>query len=425
LKHFLTALLLVCVAQAAFAAAPTFTKDVAPIFYKNCAECHRPGEVAPMSLLTYKDARPWTKSIREKINARTMPPWLADSHYGKFSNDRRLSDSDISTITAWIDGGAKEGNIKDLPKAPEFPDGWSIGKPDQIFSMPVEYDVPADGVVEYQHFVVPTNFTEDKWVTAAEIKASNRAVVHHVIVFLYDPKTGPGMPSGLRGDLGKLPPFPRDPKEAGVRQKLGSLLMGSAPGEQAMILPAGHARLVKAGMELIFQVHYTPNGKASKDRTRIGLKYTTTPPQFEDRVVGLMNGRFTIPPNDDNYKVESVGTFTEDATITSLFPHMHLRGKSFEYRLVTPDGKSQTLLAVPKYDFSWQSGYQFATPVAAPKGSKMECVAYFDNSKGNKFNPDPSKEVKWGDQTWEEMMIGWTTYAVPNTKTAPVNAGTR
>src|SRR5258708_4961265 len=184
-----------CVAQAAFAATPTFTKDIAPLFFKNCVECHRDGEVAPMSLLTYKDARPWTKSIRDKINARTMPPWLADPHFGKFANDRRLSDADIATITAWIDSGAKEGNPKDLPKAPEFPDGWSIGKPDQIFSMPVEYDVPAEGVVEYQHFTVPTNFTEDKWVTAAEIKASNRAVVHHVIVFLYDPKTGPGMPS--------------------------------------------------------------------------------------------------------------------------------------------------------------------------------------------------------------------------------------
>ena len=207
-----------------------------------------------------------------------------------------------------------------------------------------------------------------------------------------------------------------------MRTKLGTLLMGSAPGEQAMIEPAGHARLIKAGTELIFQVHYTPNGTAAKDRTRIALKYTSTPPQYEDRTVGLINGRFVIPAETDNYRVDSNGTFTEDAVIVNLFPHMHLRGKSFEYRLVTPDGKSQTLLSVPNYDFNWQTGYMFDQPVVAPKGSRIECTAYFDNSKGNKFNPDPSKEVKWGDQTWEEMMIGWTTFSVPHTPKASTAA---
>ncbi len=405
---------LVILVPAAFAATPTFSKDVAPIFYKNCTECHRPGEVAPVSLLTYKDARPWTKSIRDKVTSHAMPPWLADPNIGKFANDRRLAQKDIDTIVAWIDAGAKEGNAKDLPKMPEYPEGWTIGKPDQIFDMGVDYDVPATGVVEYQHFIVPTKFTEDKWVTAAEIKAGNRAVVHHIIVFLYDPKIGPSLPLGLRGDLSKLPQFPRDPAQASIRQKLGTLLMGSAPGEQALVSPAGHAIRVKAGTEFIFQVHYTPNGTASKDRTRIGLKYASAPPPFEDRIVGVMNGRFTIPAEDANYKVESIGTFTEDAEITSLFPHMHLRGKSFEYKLVKPDGTSQVLLSVPKYDFNWQSGYLLDKPVKAPKGSRLECTAYFDNSKGNKFNPDSTKPVTWGDQTWEEMMIGWTTYALPN-----------
>jgi hypothetical protein len=406
-------------------AAPTFTKDVAPIFYKNCTECHRPGEIAPMSLLSYKDARPWLKSIREKVSGHAMPPWLADPNIGHFANDRRLAQKDIDTIVAWIDGGAKEGNAKDLPAEPVYADGWNIGKPDQIFSMPVEYDVPAEGVVEYQYFTVPTNFTEDKWVTAAEIKAGNRAVVHHIIVFLYDPKEGPSMPAGVRANMILLPPFPKDPKVAQIQQKLGTLLMGSAPGEQAMMEPAGHARLVKAGTELIFQVHYTPNGKASKDRTRIGLKYSSTPPQFEDRTVGVMNGKFKIPAGDDNYKVESASTFTEDVELVNLFPHMHLRGKSFEYRLVTADGQSQELLKVPNYDFNWQSGFQFAEPVKAPKGSRIECTAFFDNSTKNKFNPDASKPVTWGDQTWEEMMIGWTTYSVPNKHFSTQTGGTR
>jgi mono/diheme cytochrome c family protein len=422
-------LCLSCVAWAASPAstvAPTFSKDVAAIFYKNCVDCHRPGEAAPMSLLNYKDARPWIKSIREKVTEHVMPPWQADPHFGKFSNDRRLQQKDIDTIVAWIDAGAKEGDAKYLPKQPEYPDGWSIGKPDAIFSMPEEFNVPAEGVVEYQHWVVPSNFTEDKWVTAAEIKMGNRAVIHHAIVFIYDPKTGPSLPDGLRQNLGKLPQMPRDPSRARVQQKLGSLLIGSGPGDQAMYMKPGHGMLIKAGMEFIFQIHYTPNGHATTDRTRVGFKFATEPPKFEDRNVGVLNGRFVIPAYEANYMVESSATFTEDALITSLFPHMHVRGKSFEFRLVTPDGQSQILLEVPKYDFNWQAGYNLATPLLAPKGSRIECTAYFDNSKGNKFNPDPSKEVTWGDQTWEEMMIGFTTIALPNKRVATsVEGGSR
>ncbi len=427
-RLILTASLLLTFASVAFAASPTsttptFSKDIAPIFYKNCVDCHRPGEAAPMSLLDYKSARPWIKSIREKVSERVMPPWQADPHVGKFSNDRRLQQKDIDTIVAWIDAGAKEGDAKDLPKQPDYPDGWSIGKPDAVFSMPETFNVPAEGVVEYQHWTVPSNFTEDKWVTAAEIKMGNRAVIHHAIVFIYDPKTGPSLPDGLRTNLGRLPQAPRDPSRARVQQKLGSLLIGSGPGDQAMFMKPGHGMLIKAGMEFIFQLHYTPNGHATTDRTRVGFRFATEPPKFEDRNVGVLNGRFTIPANEANYMVESSATFTEDATVMSLFPHMHVRGKSFEFRLVTPDGRSQILLEVPKYDFNWQAGYNLAEPLLVPKGSRIECTAYFDNSKGNKFNPDPSKDVTWGDQTWEEMMIGFTTFALPNRHLAATMEG--
>ncbi len=390
----------------------TFSKDVAPVFYKNCVSCHRPGEVAPFSLLSYKEARPWVKSIREKVTQRVMPPWHADAHYGPFRNDRRLSDQDVATIAAWVDGGAKEGDPKDLPPAPEMAGGWHIGQPDAVYSIPVEYDVPASGVVEYQYFTVPTNFKEDRWLQSAEIRFGDRSVVHHAIVFVHDPKKGPSFPAGLRGRMDLLPPPPKNPEAAGIQTKLGTLLHGSAPGEQAVVYAPGHARLIPAGAELIFQLHYTPSGKPAKDRTSVGLKFASEPPEWEERTVGVMNGRFAIPAGEANYRVDSSATFTEDAEITALFPHMHLRGKSFEYRVVYPDGRSQVLLEIPKYDFNWQSGYMFATPVKVPKGTRLECTAYFDNSTGNKWNPDATKPVYWGDQTWEEMMIGWTTYSV-------------
>jgi mono/diheme cytochrome c family protein len=363
------------------ASAVTFAKDVAPIFYRNCAQCHRPGEIAPMSLLTYKDAKPWARSIREKVAARDMPPWHADPRYGEFSNDRRLSQKDVDTIVAWVDQGAKEGDLKDLPSAPVFTEGWNIGKPDEVFYLPQEYEVPASGVVEYKYFTVPTNFKEDKWIQAAEIRPGNRAVVHHIIVFAQ--KTG--------------------------EQRL---LVGYAPGEQPAVIPAGLARKIPAGSNLIFQVHYTPTGVAGKDRSYVGFIFTKEPPKNEIVTRPVLNARFVIPAGDPNYQVESTYTFNEDSHIQSLMPHMHLRGKDFQFKLTYPDGTSKIILSVPKYDFSWQSYYILKEPVAAPKGARLDCLAHFDNSEQNKYNPDPRKEVRWGDQTWEEMMIGWTSYTL-------------
>ncbi|HLG15966.1 MAG TPA: cytochrome c [Blastocatellia bacterium] len=363
----------------------TFNKDVAPILNKNCVQCHRPGEIAPMSLMSYKDARPWARSIREKVVGRVMPPWHADPRHGEFMNDRRLSHDDVETIAAWVDQGAKEGNPKDLPPSPSFLDGWNIGKPDVIFYLPQEYTVPAAGVVEYKYFSVPTNFTEDKWIQAAEVRPGSRSAVHHVIVFI----------------------------QKGTERKL---LVGYAPGEQPAVIPAGLGRKVPAGANLVFQMHYTTNGTETKDRSYVGLIFSKETPRSEILTRPVMNARFAIPPGDPNYRVDSTYTFTEDSHIHSLMPHMHLRGKDFEFRVTYPDGTSRVILSVPKYDFAWQSYYMLKEPLAAPKGTRLDCVAHFDNSEKNKFNPDPKKEVRWGDQTWEEMMIGWMSYTLDKSR---------
>jgi hypothetical protein len=373
----------------------TFNKDVAPIFFKACVECHRAGEIAPFSLMTYKEARPWARSIKEKVVTREMPPWHADPAHGKFANDRSLSQKELDTIAAWVDGGALEGNPKDMPAAPQFADGWNIGKPDQVFYMSEEYAVPASGVVEYKYFRVETGFKEDRWVRAAEIRPGSRKVVHHIIVFVVAP---------------------------GQQQKL---LVGYAPGEQPAIVPKGYARRIPAGSTLIFQVHYTPDGTAVKDRSYVGLVFAKEPPEAELVTRPILNARFAIPPGHPNYKVESSYTFTEDALIHSLMPHMHVRGKSFEYRVTFPDNTSKIILSVPKYDFAWQSYYMLKEPVRAPKGTRIDCTAYFDNSDKNKHNPDPTKEVKWGDQTWEEMMIGWMSYSLDKSQSGEAAVGKR
>jgi mono/diheme cytochrome c family protein len=371
----------------------TFTKDVAPIFFNNCVQCHRPGEIAPMSLLSYKDARPWARSIKEKVTIGVMPPWHADPHIGEFANDRRLSQQQIETISTWVDQGAPEGNPKDLPPAPKFLDGWNIGKPDAVFYLPQEYPVPASGVVEYKYFKVATGFTEDKWIQAAEIRPGVRGVVHHIIVFA---------------------------QKANEPQRL---IVGYAPGEQPAVIAKGLARKIPAGSDLIFQVHYTPNGTEAKDKSYVGFVFAKQTPANEIMTRPVMNARFVIPPGDPSYQVESSYTFTQDAHIQSLMPHMHLRGKDFMFKATFPDGTSKVILSVPKYDFAWQTYYVLKEPLAAPKGTRLDCLAHFDNSEKNKFNPDPKKEVRWGDQTWEEMMIGWMsfTWDKPEVKSQAVN----
>jgi hypothetical protein len=372
----------------------TFTRDVAPIFFSNCAACHRPGEIAPMSLLSYKDARPWAKAIREKVLDRSMPPWHADRAYGAFKNDRSLSKGDIDTIVAWVEGGAREGDPKDLPPPPHFTSGWQIGQPDLVLSMPFKFDVPAQGVVDYKYFMVPTNFTEDRWIQAAEVRPGTPSVVHHVIVFI----TPPEAQAARGGDV--------------AREGRLDSLVGVAPGEQPMILPDGVAKMIKAGSRLVFQMHYTPNGVAESDQTSVGIIFSKKPVTKAISGGAAMNRSFVIPPGNSSFEVASSFTFKADSHITSLMPHMHLRGKDFQYRLVYPDGESKIILLVPQYDFNWQTRYEFKEPVPAPKGSKLQCMAHFDNSTANRFNPDPTKEVRWGPQTWEEMMIGFVGFTL-------------
>jgi mono/diheme cytochrome c family protein len=385
-------------AAPAAAKALTYSKDIAPIFQRRCQDCHRPGEVAPMSLLTYEDARPWARSIKKHVERREMPPWHADPKHGKFQNDPTLSDEEIAQIVTWVDAGAPEGDPKDLPKPHEFVEGWRIGKPDVVFTMPKEFVVPATGTVRYQYITIPTDFKEDVWVQAAEARPGNREVVHHIIVFILEP----GRQMGKGRDI------------------WSSHLCGTAPGEGPDVFPPGTGKLIPAGSRLLLQMHYTPNGKEQRDRTQVGLVLSKTPLRRVN-VRAAMNAWFLIPSGEPNHEVRSQFTFRRDAELLGIMPHMHLRGKDFLYEIVHPDGKRETLLSVPRWDFNWQHHYSFAEPLKVPAGSRVECTAHYDNSPANKANPDPTKSVRWGDQTWEEMMIGFVTFldADPNAQPLP------
>ena len=389
----------------------TFNKDVLSIVQKRCQGCHRPGEVAPMPFLTYSDVRPWAKAIREAVLTRKMPPWFADPHYGKFSNDRSLTKGEIDTLVSWVDG-------------------WSIGKPDAVFEMPHDFEVPAAGTIEYQYIVIPSGFTKDTWVQAAEARPGNRRLVHHIIAFVRPPGS-----EWLKEAKPGVPFVPVEKKEEGEDKKkedkaesdeastTTELLIGFAPGLVPMTLPPGRAKMVKAGSDFVFQMHYTATGKAGTDRSRIGVIFAKEPPSERVFTANASNTKFVIPAGDPAFRVDSSITLQAPARLVDLMPHMHYRGKDFEYRLVYPTGEKQIVLSVPKYDFNWQLFYYFSDPIVLPKGTKIECTAHFDNSPNNRYNPDPKKEVRWGDQTWEEMMIGWTsfTYDRPQEKAQAVS----
>ena len=358
----------------------TYAANVAPIMQAKCQSCHRPGQVGPFNLLTYDDARRHAATIREVIDDRRMPPWHADPRFGHFENDRSLSAAQRATLLAWVDQGAPLGDPKALPAPKAFPEGWSIGTPDVVFEMPETYTVAAQGTLPYQRFRVPSGFTEDRWIQAAEARPGDRSVVHHVIIYVDDRKGGKDH------------------------------LCGYAPGDMPSISPPGTAKLVKAGSDFWFEVHYTPNGRIKADRSAVGLIFAEGPVEHRALTRPIAQHRFSIPPGADNYEVDSSLTLARPIHLLGFMPHMHLRGKDFKYTAVFPDGKSEVLLSVPAYDFAWQSAYRLAEPRALPKGTRIDCVAHFDNSPANPANPDPTKAVTWGDQTFEEMMIGYIDF---------------
>jgi len=401
----------------------TFYKDVMPVLQRSCQNCHRPGEAAPMSFLDYKNTRPWAKAVKAAVQVKKMPPWLADPHYGKFSNDRSLTEADRSTLVAWADAGAPEGSVKDAPKPLEFFEGWNIGKPDIVYTMPTAFSVPASGTIEYQYLVIPTNLSQDRWVQLAEVRPGNRAVVHHVIAFIR-PKGSkwladaePGVPF-VPGKTERKRPAAEgstrvDPQENALQLLQSELLVGYAPGMPAQVCENGSAKLLPAGSDLVLQLHYTATGKEAEDQTSIGLVFSKQPPQRREMTLSAGNYLFSIPPGDPNYEVKAQITLHDDAELVNMMPHMHLRGKDFLYKVVYPTGETSTLLSVPRYDFNWQLVYVFDKPVVLPKGSRIECTAHFDNSVNNPYNPDPKATVRFGDQTWQEMMIGWFDVTFP------------
>ena len=383
----------------------TYHEHVVPVLQKNCQSCHRPGEAAPFSMLTYQDTRPWAASMKRAVVSRKMPPWHADPSVGHFANDRRLSQEEIDAIARWADGGAPEGDPKKAPAPLTFLEGWNIGQPDKILEMPQAFSVPATGTIDYQWIVMPTGLEKDTWIEGVEVRPGDRSVVHHVIAFyrrpgsswLVDAKPGIPTPKGS-GD-----------SEAGMSD---GAIGGYVPGLPAGRLPAGRAIFLPAGSDIVLQVHYNATGQPTTDRTKVGIVFAKNEVVERSFQIGVVNPGFVIPPGDPSYRVDADTTVDSDVRVIGFTPHMHLRGKSFEFRAVLPDGSREVLLRVPQYDFNWQLTYDLAQERVFPRGTKFEATATFDNSENNKFNPDPKASVRFGDQTWDEMMVGFIDIAI-------------
>jgi mono/diheme cytochrome c family protein len=394
--------------------AVTFNKDVLPILQKNCQTCHRPGEIAPMSFLTYNETRPWAKGMKEAVVSRQMPPWFADPAYGDFANDRRLNDAEIKTISAWADAGAPEGDEKDKPAPITFQDGWNI-KPDRIIEMPKDFNVPATGTVNYQNVLVKVNFPEDVWVIAAEMRPGNSKVLHHGRVLVRPPESN-FMKDAVPGEAYETGSLVMAKEEA--PETLGKFNPGL--GEQNFSLFES-AKFIPKGSDLVFNLHYTAIGKPATDRSRVGLVFAKQPPKLRYFMHnGPTASNLAIPPREPNAEVVSEMTTNVDMKLVYVQPHMHLRGKDYEFRLVYPSGQTETIFKA-KWDFNWQMGYDLAEPKLLPKGTRIIGVAHYDNSANNKYNPDPNKLVVWGDQNWDEMQNCFVGVLIdPSIKTSTV-----
>jgi hypothetical protein len=375
----------------------TFTKDILPIMQERCQECHRPGQIGPFSLMNYRQVRGWSKMIQEVTNERRMPPWSADADLGVFKNDRSLKPEELAKLNAWIENGMPQGDPADAPEPVQWNDEWRIGTPDVIFDMPEEVTIEATGVVPYKFYRTPTNFTEDKYIKAMEAKAGNPKVVHHILMFVLPP----GAEGRFRGDDAAVSEF----------QGIGNgFLTGFAPGTIPVMFEGGEGIIIPAGSSLLWQMHYTPTGKVETDRSQFGMIFSDTKPETLILEGGIMAPNIQIPPHAEHYVLTEENVVPRNAWLRSMTPHSHYRGKSWFYELELPDGSVKPLMNVSKYDFNWQITYELAEPVYMPKGSKLRATAVYDNSANNPYNPDPDKLVTWGDQTWEEMMIGFFSF---------------
>ncbi|MSV35784.1 MAG: thiol-disulfide isomerase [Bryobacterales bacterium] len=342
-----------------------------------------------MAFTTYRETRPWAKAIREAVVKRKMPPWFADSCCGKFANDRALAKSEIETLARWAESGAPRGWEADAPPANVWTEGWNIPRPDLVVSPPQAFHVPAKGAVEYQYFIAGARFSEDRWVSAVEVRPGNAAVVHHAVVYVRE-----------SGDT-----WTRGPTKADI-------LAVYAPGTAPDVFPPGMAKFIPAGSELVLEIHYTPVGKAGDDRTRIGMVFAKAPPAKRVLTLQMNQTEFRIPAGQRDYRVSVWGTLPNDALLLGFFPHMHLRGKSFEFTRILENSLPETLLLLKAYDFYWQLWYRLAAPMPLKKGTRLNWIATYDNSAANPRNPDPTADVGYGFQSWEEMMVGFFDVAV-------------
>lgn len=394
-----------CLRAAASESPVTFTKHIAPILFQNCAECHRPGEVAPFSLLTYEDARKRGRTIARVTEKRFMPPWKAEHGYGDFLNERRLTDQQIALIRQWVDAGAPEGNPADLPPPPKFPAGWTLGEPDLVLQPAEAYQLPAEGRDDYRNFAIPTHFKEDRWIAALQVQPGNRAVVHHVIAFVDT--------TGRARQRDEAAPGPGYSTFGGTGVPGSEWLDAWVPGKTVRRLPPGCGKLIPAGADIILQVHYHKSGKPETDLTRFGLYFCAEPVDKRVRVSRLAYPALRIPPGDSNHVVRADMIVPADVTVLEVAPHMHLIGRSMKVWATLPDGTSAPMVHVPEWDFNWQLSYAFREPLKLPAGSKVELAARYDNSAANPFNPsNPPRPVRWGEQTTDEMCIAFFSYTV-------------
>ena len=371
--------------RAAAAAGPTYAKDVAPILHASCINCHRPGEVAPMSLRTFDEVRPWARAIKQKVTSRQMPPWFAAAPPGEFANDARLSAQQIDTIAQWVDGGAVRGNPSDEPKLPALTEGWQLGEPDYVITLPV-VNIPADGRDYFPTPNLALDLPEDRWIRAMEIRPSNREVTHHSVIF-----TAPTAGSGLAAA-----------GTTGFFDVLGVWAVGTPP----TVYPDGMGRWLRKGQQLRTNLHYHPNGKPATDQTRIGLYWGKGELKKEVAAAPAGDLTFRIPPGARNHEMRAVYVVDQDSIVVSYFPHMHLRGKDMTITATFPDGRRQTLIDVPAYDFNWQLFYYPKQQVMLPRGTRVDVIAHYDNSADNPSNPDPTRAVTFGEQSTDEMMFG-------------------